>query len=270
MLLAYNNKIFWVRVMDSNEILNIAAEAGKIMLESGGETYRVEETMTRISLALGIIEAESYATPTILMLSLKDENGNFISTMKRIPRRTLNLDKITKINNLSRNIEKKHLNICDVVNELKTINSKTSYSNSVGILWSAIVAATFIPLFGGGNIFDFVIAFFIGGLIKLSTIFLSNFKVGDFFINIVGGAEAALIAITFHRIFPYVHYDKIIISSIMLLVPGIAITNAIRDAINGDLLSAISRATEALFIAIAIAVGTGIIFKICIVYFGGI
>lgn len=55
----------------------------------------------------------------------------------------------------------------------------------------------------------------------------------------------------------------------MLLVPGLIITNAIRDTIAGDLVSGISRAIEAIFIAIAIAVGSGIIIKLWFIYFGG-
>ena len=56
----------------------------------------------------------------------------------------------------------------------------------------------------------------------------------------------------------------------MLLVPGLIITNAIRDTIAGDLVSGISRAIEAIFIAIAIAVGSGIVIKIWYMYVGGV
>ena len=44
------------------------------------------------------------------------------------------------------------------------------------------------------------------------------------------------------------HLDPIIIGSIMPLVPGVAITNAIRDTIQGDLVAGNSRATEAFLI----------------------
>ena len=44
--------------MDMNELLHVATFAGKIILESGGETYRVEETIWRICKIYGIEEAE--------------------------------------------------------------------------------------------------------------------------------------------------------------------------------------------------------------------
>ncbi len=58
------------------------------------------------------------------------------------------------------------------------------------------------------------------------------------------------------------HLDIVIISSIMLLVPGLAITNAIRDTVSGDLLSGISRTVEAFLVAVAIAIGSGTIFML--------
>ena len=54
----------------------------------------------------------------------------------------------------------------------------------------------------------------------------------------------------------------------MLLVPGLAITNAIRDTISGDLISGISRGLEAFLVAVAIAAGTGVILRLWIILGG--
>lgn len=85
----------------------------------------------------------------------------------------------------------------------------------------------------------------------------------------LGGIIASLFALLSVHFGLASHLDKIIIGSIMLLVPGIAITNAIRDTIAGDLLAGVSRALEAFLIAIAIAIGTGSIIKIWTMLFGG-
>ena len=44
----------------------------------------------------------------------------------------------------------------------------------------------------------------------------------------------------------------------MALVPGIALTNAMRDIMAGDMVSGISKAAEALLIGAAIALGTAL------------
>lgn len=255
--------------MDINKILHLAADAGKIILENGGETYRVEETITRICKAYSLYEAESFVTTTGIMLSVTDAYGNTTSLVKRINNRKVDLEKISRVNDLSRNIKARGLTADDVKDELNRIQNIKKYSNRTIIFFSALGAAFFTLLFGG-DIYDFIISFITGGLIKSLSISLGNVKVNDFFINIIGGAIAALIALVSVNLNLASHVDTIIIGSIMLLVPGLAITNAIRDTIAGDLLAGISRAVEAFLIAVAIAIGSGIVLRFWFIYSGGI
>lgn len=255
--------------MDNNRILNAVSKAGKIMLANGAETYRVEETAMRIALAFGFTAADIYATPTVIILDCKDKYNISYSRVLRIENRTFNLDKIAKINNLSRNIESSKLSLDAFEDELNKIELENGYPNTIAVICAAI-GAGFFTLILKGNVNDFWCAFFIGALIKYTLIWLSKFGVTDFFMNTVGGMEAAMFAIMLYEFNLCSHYDKTIIGSIMLLVPGIAITNAIRDTISGDLVSGITRGIEAIFTAIAIALGTGLIFKIWFGLFGGV
>jgi len=136
------------------------------------------------------------------------------------------------------------------------------------IFCSALGAASFTFLFKG-TINDFLCAFFIGFLIKITTLFSKKIQLNDFFINIIGGSIGALFGYSLKALGLGDNMDTIIISSIMLLVPGMIVTNAIRDIIAGDLVSGTSRLMEAFFIAVAIAAGTGLTFKL-IFLFGGI
>ena len=95
--------------------------------------------------------------------------------------------------------------------------------------------------------------------IKSTNIYLKNLRINEFFINIVGGALAMLLSLIFKSISLVVKFDGLVIGSIMLLVPGLAITNAIRDTIAGDLVSGLARAIEAFLVAIGIAIGSGMI-----------
>lgn len=255
--------------MDINKILDLSAEAGKIMLENGAETYRVEETMIRISKAFGLVSVEAYATPTAILLSGKNNKNINTSVIKRIVSRNFNIDKISNINNLSRTLEKQQLTMEELEIQLNYIKNLPSYSNKITLLSACFIGSFFTILFGG-TFQDFWSAFIIGGILNFSLNFLSKFKVDYFFTNIVGGMETAVLAIIFYKLGFASNYDKVIIGDIMLLVPGLAITNAIRDAISGDLISGISRAIEAFFIAVGIAVGTGMVFKIWFILGGGV
>jgi uncharacterized membrane protein YjjP (DUF1212 family) len=255
--------------METNRILRIAAYAGRIILENGGETYRVEETICKICSAFGIKEADSFVTPTGMMISVTDASGHTASLIKRINARTVNLEKISKVNDLSRKISKGSMTLDFVENELKVINHTKHYNEKLQI-FSAACAAGFFTLLFGGNIKDFITAFLIGIFIKAFSLKLNKLKINQFFINIIGGAFAALVALTATYFHLADNLDNIIIGSIMLLVPGLAITNAIRDTLEGDLVSGVSRAIEAFFIACAIAVGTGVVLKLWFMNFGGI
>jgi len=255
--------------MDNNEIVHLAAAAGKVTLENGGETYRVEQTIAIICSAYGLPNTESYVTPTGIMISTTDNENNTISVIKRISTRTVNLEKVALINDLSRKISGEKLAVDEVKRRLKEIDNTPKYSKLTTTFFSAFAASSFTLLFGG-SFRDLFISFIIGTIISLLSIKLGNLGVNGFFINMLGGSVAAVIALTSVRLGIGINEDKIVIGSIMLLVPGLAITNAIRDTIAGDLVSGISRSIEAFFIAIAIAVGTGVIFNIWFSFFGGV
>ena len=78
----------------------------------------------------------------------------------------------------------------------------------------------------------------------------------------LGGFLVGFLALLLTSIIPSTNFDNIIIGSIMPMVPGVAITNAIRDTIEGNLLSGISRGVEAFFVAISIATGVAIALKV--------
>ncbi|EPY2271536.1 threonine/serine exporter family protein [Clostridium sporogenes] len=253
--------------MDINKIIKIAAEAGKIILQSGGETYRVEETMSRICSAYNIKDSDPYVTPTVIMISATNENGQTVSLSRRITSRTIDLDKIDKVNNLSRNIKENNLTLEQVQEELNIIKKGVPYSNRLGILFSCFISSFFTLLFGG-NYLDFIIAFIIGAALKPVLSFLGYLNVNVFFTNLVGGFTVSFLAVLSTLMVSNLNVDKIIIGSVMILVPGIGIVNALRDTIAGDLISGIVRGAEAFLIAVAIAVGSGVVLKLWI-YLGG-
>ncbi|MDP4177606.1 MAG: threonine/serine exporter family protein [Bacillota bacterium] len=254
--------------MDVNKVLQISCEAGRIILENGGETYRVEETIIRICKAFKVDDADCFVTPTGIVISCRDLDGRNFSIVKRIKKRTVNLGKISKVNDISRRVHNENLNIDFVEDELKKIDSYVSYNKKICVVCSSFVAASFTLIYGG-NISDFIVSFFIGGIIQLTLYLLKKLNSNIFFINVLGGIIASFFALLSVHFGLASHLDKIIIGSIMLLVPGIAITNAIRDSIAGDLLSGLSRGLEAFLIAIAIAIGSGSMIKIWTAFMGG-
>ena len=243
--------------MNINEVLNVATYAGKIMLESNAEAYRVEETINNILRAYGVESPDSYATPTVIIASAKHKD-DLKSIVIRITSRSTDLDKIHKVNDLSRNIVKENYTISELEEKLMIIDKEVRYSQSLTILCGAFGTFGFVYLFNG-SIKDSIAAFFIGLIVKFVDLKASKVGLNSFFVTVLSSIVVAILTIFMLKINLVGDMDKIIISSIMLLVPGLAITNAIRDTIAGDLVSGVARGLEAFLTAVAVAVGTGVV-----------
>ncbi|AWK52293.1 threonine/serine exporter [Clostridium beijerinckii] len=248
--------------MDLNKLIKISTLAGKIMLESGAETYRVEETISRICIAYGAHTADSFVIPTGIMVTITyyDEVATLV---KRITSRGVDLNKIDAVNDLSRRIQLESIDLCDLNKDLIKISNEPRYSHFITLLCSSIAAGCFSVMFGG-DLKDFFSTCLIGAVIKIVMIIFQKLNINEFFVNSFCGGLCAILAVMFLKLNLCSNLDKTIIGSIMLLVPGLIITNAIRDTIAGDFLSGITKASEAFLIAVSIAVGTGAILSIFI------
>ncbi len=239
--------------MDCNEILNVAGMAGRILLESGAEAYRTEETMVKICEGFGMEDAQSYVTTTGIMMSITHERKNY-AKITRIQKRGVDLNKIDLINALSRNIQGSNYTIAQVKQELSRIDAMGRYSFLSTLFFSALSAFGF-ALFFEGSLKDALCAFVIGLCIKYVFMIMEKNGINLFFHNALSAGVGAILSLLCMKWGLADSLDTVIISSIMLLVPGLAITNAIRDTVAGDYLTGLSRAVEAFLCAIAIAVG---------------
>ena len=241
-------------------IIQLAAETGRIILENGGETNRVENTVQSVCDLFGVKSASCFATPTGIMLSAIDNNGHTASLIKRIHSRTTNLEKIAKIKNLVYGKHELPISVQWFEAQLASIDQTKQYSKRINIIAACVGAGCFTVVYGG-NMRDFAVSFFIGGIIKSASLFLTRYNVNSFFINLICGGITAWIALFSVHLRLGCNPNEIIIGALMLLVPGLAITNAIRDTILGDILSGTARAVEAFLVAVAIAVGAGVVLK---------
>lgn len=246
--------------MDVNDLLDTIGYAGKLLIESGAEMYRVEETMVRLSQSFACVKhAESFATPTGIMFSITSDTMTQTKVL-RVHSRGVNLHCIDRINALSREADVQQYSVETLTKKLHAIANEPRYSFPVTLFFSALSAGGF-AFFFGGNLLEACFAFIIGIAIKCITWIFEKREWNTFFINAIAAGASAVLAILCTYI-ASIDMDIVIISSIMLLVPGLAITNAIRDTMAGDYLSGISRAAEAFLVAVAIAASIGFVLSI--------
>lgn len=246
--------------MDSNQLARAATKAGMILLESGAETYRVEDTMKRICIAYGADVVDAYATPTMLLISFSIQ-GELCHNIKRTHIKSVDLNKIDKVNDLSRSVLSSGMSLEDFFIRLDKIDHEEKYHDLVMVLGASVCTFGF-AFFFKGTLIDALCAAPLGACLKWMMMQLDKIDFTSFFKYLGGGACATLAAIIAKQFGLCHSIDTVIISVIMLLVPGLAITNAIRDTVSGDLLSGLERTAEALFVAVAIALGSGLVFTL--------
>ncbi|WP_404455647.1 threonine/serine exporter family protein [Oceanobacillus kapialis] len=244
--------------MDERQVIsNVCMLAGKIMLESGAETYRVEDTMTRIAAAFGLTEAESYATPTGINFSTDSHDA---SHFRRISKRSTDLHKIAQVNSISRQISEGGIDPREALLHLKGLSSTSNvYPYWLQIAAAALVSGSFAIMFGG-QLLDFLPAFFAGGVGLAAMIGFEKLVETRFFAEFFASFIIGLLAIGCLHFSFGVNLDKIIIGAVMPLVPGLHITNAVRDLMAGHLVAGVSKGVEAMLTAFAIGAGVAVVF----------
>lgn len=236
-------------------VFYVCLNSGKILLESGAETYRIEDTMIRMANNYGIDNVQVFVTTTVIILSMNDYA---LSQTIRIDERANNLQKVVNINDLSRSITK-GLPIHEAINKIEDIHETKMYPFWLIVFTGGMVSIMFLLLFNGvpGDIPVAAAGGMVGVLITES---IQRYTKIKFFNEFFAAFFIAVISVLYVELGPGLELETIIIAAVMPLVPGVLITNAIREMIRGHLMAGTMKGAEASLTAIAIGAGVGLVF----------
>lgn len=242
------------------EVIDICLTAGRLMIEGGSEMYRVEDTMMRIARNAGVEDPRVFATPTCVFMSL---DGGKLSQMKQIRDRNINLELVDRVNALSRKFAAKKINISELRHRIiLTADATPTFPLWLQVLGAAALSATLMVLFMDNyDWVDFPAAAIVGAIGYLAYIYFKRFTKVRFLSELIAAMVMGIITVGITHLFPNMITDNILIGALMTLVPGLALTNALRDLFMGDLLSGIVRLFEATLTALALGGGVAIIIK---------
>ena len=242
--------------MDAQLLMKTAALAGELMLCSGAETYRVEDTMHHILKTADNLEmAEVLVIMTGITATIKQKDENVISIVKRVNSRSTNMSRIMEVNDISRRYCGEEITLEEAYKELSGLK-KNIYSrleNRLGVLGICVGFAIFF----GGGIREMLVTLLVGLVLTGCMTIGEKMQFHAFLQDVFGAFGIAVSSLLLSNLVK-VNLDTVIISSIMPMVPGVAITNAVRDTLQGDYLSGGARVLEAFLKAAGIAVGIAI------------
>jgi len=239
--------------MNYKKLMDTAMLAGEVMMKSGAETYRVEDTMHRILRSANVQKTEAFAITTGIFATLDDPAIDSITMIRRISERGINLNNISQVNQISRDYCDGRLNLDEAYDSLKGIRQHEYKHWFVNLNIVLLIGSFALVL--GGSLLDMALSTIVGIVLIIAMEIEKKYIFSSFIRNVLSSTCIAIVAVWLHRIYPASHQDIITIAGIIPMVPGTAITNAIRDTLQGDYMSGGAKALEAFVIAASIAIG---------------
>ncbi|HWS42377.1 MAG TPA: threonine/serine exporter family protein [Pseudoflavonifractor sp.] len=255
--------------MDYDKLINLATDIGFRLLGTGAEVYRVEESVQRILRAYGVSTGEVFAIPNCIIVSMVTPSGRTFTRVRRMADHGTDIDRLEQYNTLCRHLCAEPPPLEEALVQLNATEAAgRSYSLPAQALAYFFGAALFC-LFFGGTALDGLCAGLCGLAAGGCLTFLARLGTNLFFKTVAGGAVSALVALGLTLAGLGRNVDLITIGALMLLVPGLIFTNAMRDIIAGDMVTGLSKTAEALLIGAAIALGTGTALWLARLLWGG-
>lgn len=250
---------------DYDRILQGILDVGEEMVVAGAEVNRVENSIYRMCEAYGADRINVFIITSNLQVTMEAPDGRIVTHIRRVVRNEVNFDRLDYLNDLSRTICAKTPGAQELQEMLETVMNRPQQSAFLKFAGAALVSGGFTVFFGGA-FRDGIAAAIVGVVIILVERFLAEREKNQIVYHFVASVIAGITAILLVRIGLGVNVDKIMIGGIMLLIPGIAMTNAIRDMLIGDIASGMLRLSNAVLVAAAIACG----FAFTIIALGGV
>lgn len=246
----------------ANELLHSFLDIGEKMMGSGAEVNRIEDTLHRLGNAYGVERMNVFVITSSIVVTMELPDGEKVTQTRRLLGSGTNFTRLEKINELSRRCCESPLSPEELRTELA--NLKGDIDKRLLYIGSAVAAGSHAVFFGG-TFADGIMAALFGLLICYLQIHLPAICQNNMIFNLMASLLSGIGICAITKFIPFIHTDKVMIGDIMLLIPGIAMTNSVRDILIGDTISGIMRLIESLLWAAALALG----FMISIVLIGG-
>ncbi len=254
--------------MDKTSALELSFQMGETLLKNGAEISRVQETMERVARAYEIDTFDVYVLTNAIFATGIERGVEHAARLKHVPSTTIHFGRIMAVNQLSREIAQGRHTVAEAFGILEGVGDMPYSALPLAVLACAVGSACFSYLFGG-SWRDASIAFVCGVALEFYLYGAGRRGLSKFLTNLSASALVTFCGAVFFLIGLGENMDKIIIGSIIRLVPGVALTTSIRDFFNGDYLSGAIRMLDAVLVGGCIVVGVGVVVRLLSLMTGG-
>lgn len=247
------------------EALICAMDIGEQMLLCGAEIHRVEDSLERMCYALGAKRIDVFIITSSMVVTVHDANDETYTQTRRVLNSGTDIEKLHRLNELSREICHDKLSIDEIRAKFNDIMQSKRYPFWLECIAYAAIAGAF-TLFFGGNRIEALISLIVGAIVRFVMLLADKSAMNKIFAKFLCCFIATGLAFLAVKMGIIQSVDMIVIGNIMTLIPGIGLTNALRDLFTGDSISGLLRSIEAVLIALAISAG----YLLCAFIAGGV
>lgn len=249
---------------EHEDVIELALMLGRAILESGGEMQRTEYAIDRLCRAYGAVDTDTYATGTVIILTAEFENGNRTTRSVRVRKDSVDLRRLEALNALSRELCEKTPPLAEGAERLVAIvaaRTATLWQEVTGVALGSFgmtVASMGTPL-------DGLVAAIAAAAVMLLSFYLSRLM-NKFATTLLSSFLASMVCILLYAVGLGDNLPTMIIGEIMILIPGLTLTNAVRDMLCGDVTSGAVKFLQSLMVTLGLAIGI----SVALVAFGGL
>ena len=238
----------------ANEYLYQVLDIGQYMLQSGGEVSRVEDSIRRLCLSFGAERADVFTITSSIVVTIYAKHFGAVTQTRRITGSQYDLHRLELLNQLSRRICAEHLSLEETREALREIENDRQYSFPAQLLTYVLISSSF-SLFFGGSWLDAAASGVVGVVLKCLDGLIRRTRANAFLSALLCSCLGGLLAGLAVKFGLGDNVEMISIGNIMLLIPGVALTNSLRDMFSGNTISGLMRCIEAVLLALTIAFG---------------
>lgn len=217
----------------------------------------MEESVRYLLSAYGVESGDVFAIPNCVIVGLSAPGQRPLTRIRRVPPHGTDIAKMEALNDLCRHLCREKPDLDQAWERLQAASASRTFGPGAQLLAYFVTTGSFC-LFFGGTWADALNSSLCGLAIGLCLDFMGRLGTNLFFKTTAGGFVCGLTASILLLLGLGAHTDLIITGAIMALVPGLVITNFMRDIIAGDMISGLSKLAEALLTGTGIALGTGL------------
>lgn len=250
----------------SQQALTLAADAAALLLASGAETSRAQETAEILFRSFGTGELQAYVlTNGVIAVPLEH---SLPGGVRNVPNSSVNLTRVAAVNELSRQAAAGRVSLAQARCRLDEIKHLPELEDWKQMLACGIGCACSGVMFGGGA-WEALAASIAGVCVQALLLWLARTGINRIFSRLAGAALVVSVITLVGLVLPGLNQNPPTIGALMPLTPGVALTMSIRDFISGDYLSGTIRLIDALLTAGCIACGVGLALMVWAFVLGG-